>query len=133
MLFSFTAFAKPSEALGLTAAQKTWLENHPVIRVAPDIDWPPFERVDDNQQYQGMAADYIRLVEEKLGIQFAIEKNKPWSEVVSAVKNQELDLYSCVAKNQDRLEYVNFTRPYLSFPMVMITTNDVSHIDGIRA
>ncbi len=132
MLFSSFVFAKPSPELGMSETEQLWLENHSIIRLAPDIAWPPFEWVDGDQQYQGIAADYIHLVEKKLGIEFVVEREKPWSEVVAAVKTHQLDMFSCVAKNSDRLEYVNFTRPYLSFPMVMVTTTEISHIDGIK-
>ena len=82
MLFSCTSFAKPYEKpsaeLNLTEAEQLWLDDHQVIRLAPDIAWPPFEWIDSDMQYQGIAADYMRLIEEKLGIQFAVEKKKPW-------------------------------------------------------
>lgn len=132
MSLAFTAFAKPASELDLSASEKQWLNNHPVIRLASDIAWPPFEWVNSDMEYQGMATDYMQLIEEKLGIRFELEKNKPWPEVVAAVKERKLDVFSCVAKNPQRLEYVNFTRPYLSFPMVIITSNDVSYIDGIK-
>jgi len=131
MLFSCSLFAKPSAELELTEAQKLWLKDHPVIRLASDIAWPPFESVDKDGQYLGIAADYMGLVEQKLGIRFEVEKNKPWPEVVKAVKTRQLDVFSCVAETEERLEYVNFTRPYLSFPMVMVTTDNIHHIDGI--
>jgi len=132
MLFASTLFAAASDELNLTDDQHAWLSHHKVIRLASDIAWPPFEWIDSDKQYQGIAADYMRLIEEKLGIRFEIETDKPWSEVVTAVKEHKLDVFSCVAKNALRQQYVNFTRPYLSFPMVIITTNEVNYIDGIK-
>ena len=80
----------------LSEAERQWLNAHPSIRLAVDIDWSPFEYIDDENQYVGMAAEYIALVGEKLGIEFEVEKEKPWSEVVESVKSGELDMYSCV-------------------------------------
>jgi signal transduction histidine kinase len=59
-------------------------------------------------------------------------KNMSWPNVVEAVKKRQLDVFSCVAKNAQRQEYVSFTRPYLSFPMVIITTDDINFLDGIN-
>jgi len=67
-----------------------------------------------------------------MGIRFEQKKDKPWFEVVEAVKARQLDVFSCVAKNPQRMKYVNFTRPYLSFPMVIVTSNEVSYIDGVN-
>lgn len=132
MLFSFVLFAQPDNDLGLTSTEKSWLKKHTVIRLASDISWPPFEWVNSDMQYQGIAADYVKLIEKKLGIRFEVGKTTPWPEVVKAVKQRQLDVFSCVAKNPQREKYVSFTRPYLSFPMVIVTTNDVNYIDGVN-
>jgi diguanylate cyclase (GGDEF)-like protein/PAS domain S-box-containing protein len=125
------AFAQTTD-LQLSNEEKAWLQAHPQIRLAVDIAWPPFEYIDENRNYVGMAAEYIDLVAEKLGIEFVVEKEKPWSEMVEAVKNHELDMYSSVLETAQRREYVNFTRPYLSFPMVIVTSDKVTYVDGIR-
>jgi len=132
ILFAVVVFAEPDKSLGLTNAERAWLEKHSVIRLASDISWPPFEWVNSEMQYQGIAADYMKLIETKLGIRFEVDKTKPWPEVVAAVKKHELDVFSCVAKNPQREKFVNFTRPYLSFPMVIVTTDEVNYIDGIK-
>ena len=132
MLFAPIIFAQADAELGLTDAEQSWLKKHSVIRLASDIAWPPFEWVDSEMQYQGIATDYMKLVELKLGIRFEVETAKPWPEVVTAVKERQLDVFSCVARNPQREKFVNFTRPYLSFPMVIVTSSDVNYIDGIK-
>lgn len=79
-----------------------------------------------------MAAEYIELVGDKLGIHFEVEKGKPWADVVESVKNHELDMYSCVVSTTQRREYVSFTKPYLSFPMVIVTSDKVAYVDGLK-
>ncbi|MDH3631968.1 MAG: diguanylate cyclase [Gammaproteobacteria bacterium] len=116
----------------LSEDEKRWLSEHPSIRLAVDIDWSPFEYIDDENQYVGMAAEYIALVGQKLGVEFDVEKEKPWSEVVESVKSGELDMYSCVVSTVQRREYVNFTEPYLSFPMVIVTSDQVAYVNGLK-
>jgi len=120
-------------ALKLTPDEKAWLSNHPQIRLAVDIDWAPFEFIDDQNRYQGMAADYIRLVEKQLGINLAVDTQRPWPQMVEAVKNRDLDAFSLVVRTPQRDEFVNFTKPYISFPMVIVTRDDEAFIDGIDA
>ena len=98
-----------------------------------DIDWAPFEFVDDQKQYRGMAADYIRLIEERLGITLTIYKERPWPKMVEAVKNRELDAFSLVVRTPSRDAFVNFTKPYISFPMVIVTLASEPYVDGIEA
>ncbi len=121
-----------TSTIQLNEDEKRWLSEHQSIRLAVDIDWSPFEYIDDDNQYVGMAAEYIALVGQKLGIEFEVEKEKPWSEAVAAVKSGELDMYSCVVSTVQRREYVNFTEPYLSFPMVIVTSDQVAYVNGLK-
>ncbi len=121
-----------SDLIELSDGERKWLDGHPVIRLAVDIDWAPFEYINEEHQYVGMAAEYISLVEKKLGIRFDVEKSKPWSEVVNMVKNGDLDMYSSVVSTVQRQEYVNFTKPYLSFPMVIVTSDKVTYLSGLK-
>jgi signal transduction histidine kinase len=120
-------------SLTLTSIEKTWLDQHPEIRLAIDTDWAPFEFVDEQKQYRGMAADYIHLVEERLGIAFEVDRERPWSEMVEAVKNRDLDAFSLVVRTPQRDQFVNFTKPYISFPMVIVSLENEPYIDGIEA
>ncbi|MDH3760267.1 MAG: diguanylate cyclase [Gammaproteobacteria bacterium] len=133
VLFLVTNIASVSAAqIELSKSEQRWLDAHPSIRLAVDIDWSPFEFVDENSSYRGMAAEYIELVGQKLDIEFDVEKNKPWSEVVESVKNRELDMFSCVVATAQRREYADFTKPYLSFPMVIVTSDQVAYVNGIK-
>ncbi len=132
-LLSASEKAKSPVELSLTESEKNWLANHPTLRLAVDIDWPPFEFIDAQKQYRGMAADIIRLVEQRLGIHFQIDPNRPWSQMVEGVKNRDLDLFSCVVKTPQRALFVSFTKPYISSPMVIFTRDDEDFIDGIPA
>ncbi len=131
VLFSSSVVVGQGKKLDLTEEEAAWIAAHPVIRLATDIAWPPFEWIDENKEYKGMAADYMRLVEERLGIRFEIEKEKNWPDVVEDMKNRKLDVFSCVVDNAQRREYVNFTRPYLSFPTVIITRDNISYLNGV--
>ncbi|MCW9032945.1 MAG: transporter substrate-binding domain-containing protein [Rhodospirillales bacterium] len=122
-----------SSSVRLTPAEKSWLAEHSEVRLAVDINWAPFEFIDENNNYQGMAAEYIELVEKRLGITFKVDKERPWAEMVEAVKNRDLDAFSLVVRTPQRDEFVNFTQPYISFPMVIVTRENEPYIDGISA
>ncbi|MEW6519232.1 MAG: transporter substrate-binding domain-containing protein [Thermodesulfobacteriota bacterium] len=111
-----------------TAAEFAWLKAHPVIRVASDPAWAPMEFVDEHGEYQGFAIDYLKRLSDLLGISFEIEKGKTWQELVAMVKKRELDMFSCLTLTPERKAYVNFTRPYLSFPIVIFTRKDMSYV-----
>ena len=122
-----------TKALKLTKEELQWLKQHDTLRLAIDIDWPPFEYVDELGVYQGISADYIKLIAERLGIKLRPSINMSWAEVVEAAKGRELDVYPALAVTHARKKYLNFTRPYLSFPMMIITNQDIPFIGDINA
>jgi len=44
-----------------------FMEKHPVIRMGVDSMFVPFEFIDQNGEYKGIAADYIDLISKKRG------------------------------------------------------------------
>jgi hypothetical protein len=66
----------------LTVEERTWLKAHPVIRFAPDPDFPPVEYFDKNGGYNGITKDYVSLIEKKLGVRFKIVRLRDWNEVI---------------------------------------------------
>ena len=58
--------------------------------------------------------------------------NLPWPEVLENAENKQLDLIACSAKSADREEYLLFTDPFLSFPLVIISRDDSPFIGGIK-
>ncbi|MGR3179346.1 MAG: transporter substrate-binding domain-containing protein, partial [Candidatus Anammoxibacter sp.] len=124
IMFSYSDAPKPSEIL--TAKEKTWLKDHPVINASFDPKWPPVEWIDETGNYVGLTKDYIDLIQEKLGVEFEIVHSANWPEVLKNAKNHEIDMIIAAARTPSRDEYMRFTEPYLNLPSVIITNTDTS-------
>ncbi len=127
----FYDYADIVKELHLTKQERQWLKKHPVIRVGVDAGWPPFEFV-ERGEYKGIAAEYMKIIEKKLGVNFEIQKNLSWNETLEAAKTKEIDLISCVTKTPQRSGYLQFTQPYLDFPMVIVTNDSVAYIRSLE-
>lgn len=103
----------------LTAEERSWLNTHPVIRFAPDPDFPPTEYFDSNGRYSGITADYLALLEKKLDIQFKIIRLLNWDTVIGQAKDKQVDLYTA-AVTPKRSHFTLFTSPYLELPAAII-------------
>ncbi len=101
--------------------ERAWLKAHPVVRVAPDPDFAPVEFFDQKGQYKGIAADFIRLIEQKLPIRFQILHLKNWDECLEKVKSGEADMLSAATPTSERVKFVRFTSAFVKFPAVVIT------------
>ena len=67
-LLSLMTWTATADALTLTDEERSWLAAHPDLRLGVDASWPPFEFRDPQGRYQGLAADYIALLEQRLGV-----------------------------------------------------------------
>ncbi|MCC8998156.1 MAG: transporter substrate-binding domain-containing protein [Candidatus Contendobacter sp.] len=122
----------PAADLGLTAEERAWLDQHPTIRTGSDAGWPPIEFVDPNGIYQGIAADYLKLLERRLGIAFSVLANESWPAILDQVQARNLDLVSAVSRSEEREQYLAFTHPYFSVPYHIYTRQDDNRIAGLR-
>lgn len=107
-------------ALTLTDEEQAWLSAHPQLRLGVDASWPPFEYRDQEGRYQGLAADYIAVIQERLGTTFTPIEPISWSEVLEQARQNKLDLLPGVMSTPERQGYLAFTRPYLDFPIVIL-------------
>ena len=120
----------------LSPAQVLWLEQHPTLRLGIDRNFSPYESINDGGTYTGIAADYLKLLEARLGVTFIPVTNKEsWGEVLKAAKSGEFDLMSCLVKTDERNEYLEFTEPYLTSSAVIISEQShgyVGHLDKLK-
>ncbi|MFI3154794.1 MAG: EAL domain-containing protein [Methylococcaceae bacterium] len=111
---------KPGK-LNFTPAEKAWLQAHPVVRVGIDRDFAPYEWIDGKGNYVGLSADYMALVEQRLGVKFDIVKNKSWAEIIEMAQHGEVDMLSNANKTPERERYLIFTEAYLNTPAIIIS------------
>lgn len=115
----------------LTPFERSWLQAHPNIRLAGDPNWPPFEMIDDEGEYQGIVADHIELLEQRLGYQFQRVREGSWSETLQALGSQ-VDVIAAVAVTPRRLGRMLFSENYLSYPIVMAVREEMRFIGSLE-
>ena len=115
----------------LTSEEKSWLKDHQTIRIAGPRSFPPFHYYEKDGVLKGMSADYIQIIMKSLGVRVEIQKDLPWPEVIKRAQSREVDVISCSAKTADRENYLSFSQPYLSFPLVVISRKDAPFISGL--
>ena len=129
-------FPAPTSAqvvsLELTEAEQRWLEAHPIIRAAPDPDFAPFEWFSLDGVYKGIAADYLRLVEQRLGIKFELVHTKEWSQVMDMARARQVDILPALARSPQREQYLLFTTPHISAKGVIVTGKGYENIQELK-
>ncbi|NQX97766.1 MAG: transporter substrate-binding domain-containing protein, partial [Flavobacteriales bacterium] len=107
------------------------MEKHPVINFGYEPKWLPFE-IYENGEYSGIIGDYVKILERETGIDFNPIPDINWDETVLGLKSGEIDFTCCAGITEERKEYLNFTKPYVSSPMVIVTRKDGDFVGGLE-
>jgi len=125
LLFQGLIYSSPalSAELVLSAEEKQWLADHPIIRLSPDPAFAPIEEVTDTGEYVGMAADYVALIEKKTNVTFTVVTYPTWKRVVKETRAGKVDVLAAVTQSVQRREFLNFTTPHIRLPGMIIVSD----------
>lgn|GEM_PF-1644593 len=120
-----------NSAIELTTAEWSWLDQHPVIKVAGDANFAPIEYLTEEGEFKGISVEYLDIISSMLGIRFEYKKSTNWVEATDKLKNHDLDIFSAAASTTDRRTYAEFTHPFLSVPVMIFTPQNVPYISSL--
>lgn len=127
MFFATLAFGGTDGKDILSADERAWLEkNQPRIVLAVETGYAPFVFIGANGQATGLAHDYMRLIEQKLGVQFRQRKFSSLDEIFQKVRGGEVQIVNAVTSTPDRIKFLSMTAPYVSVPNVIIVSKEQS-------
>jgi len=118
-----TMLAAAEARIELSAAEREWVDAHPVVRVGMDPAWPPFSLTKEGVCV-GIDPDLLKRVGEKIGVRFELVTRATWEAVYEAAKRGEMDMLAGTAVTEERAKDFVFTAPYFTFPVVIVMRND---------
>jgi len=124
--------AQADSLIILTAEEKVWLAENPVIRIGVDPNFLPYDGVDENSVYVGIGADYLKLIEEKIDISFELIPNLGWLDVLEGLRNKSVMLSPVITQTPERQVFTDFTDPYVSFQDVIFARDDNTDIKTVE-
>lgn len=110
--------------ISFTKEEEQYLKNKKVITMCVDPDWEPFEKLDKNNKHVGIAADLIRLISSKSGVEIKVVPTKNWDESVTFSKEKKCEILSFLNETPKRKEWLNLTKPIFEDPNVIVTRNE---------
>lgn len=119
-----TATSASAKRVALTPEEQAYLAKRGPLTVAPDPDWIPYEHVDAQGRFTGIAADMLELISQRLGIQFTYATVKDWDEAIALSKAGEVLILPFLNQTPAREEWLIFTDPLLIDPSVFITREE---------
>lgn len=115
----------------LTNEEKNYLNKKEKITMCVDPNWMPFEKI-ENGKHIGIAADYIKLIEEKIKKPITLVPTKSWSESLELGEKRVCDIFSLLRTTPQREKFLDFTKPYLEIPLVLAADINAPFIDNFQ-
>ena len=110
------------DALILDPAEQKWLSSHVnKIYFSPDPFYAPFEFYDEKDHvYKGLAHEFIKLIEKKLGVEFKIIESDSFAHILKKAQEGTVSIVNAVTVTPERRRYLLFTEPFVEVENVIL-------------
>ena len=118
--------------LNLTQEQREYLKDKKELKLCVDPNWLPLEKIENNEHI-GITSDFFKLISQMIETPIRLVETKEWTESLEKIKRRECDILSLAEKTPSREKYLNFTKPYFSAPLVIVTKVGVPFVDNLNS
>ncbi len=136
LAISSIATAGASEpSIEFTSVEKAYIEQVGSIKMCVDPDWAPFEHINPQGKHEGIAADLVQLVAQRVGLRIELLPVKDWDESLAASKGKRCQIMSFLNQTPARDAWLIFTDPIFFDPNVIITREEhgfIADLKGLR-
>lgn len=122
------AGALQKSSVELTPQERSYIEHNPRISMCVDPDWVPFERITPQGKHEGIAADLVQLVAQRVGLKIDLYPVKTWEESLAASKGKRCQITSFLNQTPAREQWLIFTRPIFFDQNIIITREEHAYI-----
>ncbi len=128
----------PDAALRLLSeTELAYLESLGPIYFCCDPDWEPYERLDTEGNYVGIAADLVRLIAGRSGVDLRLLPARDWEASLAASARGDCLVLAFLNRTPERERWLIFTDPYFEDTTVIIAREeheyiaDLSRLDNV--
>ncbi|HNB68076.1 transporter substrate-binding domain-containing protein [Accumulibacter sp.] len=120
----------PTRTLELSPQERAWIAAHPRIVLGIDQDWAPFILKKSDGSFSGIDGDLVAQLNAMLGTRITFVTGR-WADMVTKLKNRQVDGLSATVVHAERGAFANFTRPYMTLWKYFYARRD--HAQTIRS
>ncbi|MDT8998435.1 transporter substrate-binding domain-containing protein [Paucibacter sp. APW11] len=105
----------------LSNEERSYLARKGVIKMCVEPDWLPYVRINEKREIEGIVAETVALMQQRLGVRFELHPTKTWAESLAAIRSRACDILPMATDVPSRHDAMNFTRPTDVEPLVIAT------------
>ncbi|MBN2870548.1 MAG: ABC transporter substrate-binding protein, partial [Campylobacterales bacterium] len=121
-------------SLPLSVDERSFL-HMTTIRYTSTMSWPPFNFRSETEPDKliGIANDFWELIVQRTDMKATFVPALTWNEVLYALKTKTADITLGTSVSADKEPYALFSKPYASFPNVIVTNKKIDFLPGLSA
>ncbi len=127
----FVYTQKKSKELKLTQLEKEYLNKKSFIKTCVAPNFMPYSSIQDGE-IKGLVIDFLKLIEDKIDVNFILEPTNSWSESLNSIKDYNCDILPMAQLTDKRKKFLNFTNKYTSVSSVLITKYDKPFVENFE-
>jgi PAS domain S-box-containing protein len=108
-------------------------ENDDVLIVKGDLNYPPYEYLNEKGKPEGFNVDIIRAVANEMNLNIKIELG-PWHKVRADLENGKIDILQGMYRSNERDEKIDFSIPHLlnSYMIYKLEGSEIELVEDLK-
>ncbi|OSM00274.1 putative multi-sensor hybrid histidine kinase [Magnetofaba australis IT-1] len=118
--------SNPAPTLNVTPQERAWLDEHPVIPIGVDGHWAPIDFIDEDGEFKGVSADYVREVGKLLGVTFEPRTGPKFAQMLEKTVSGKFPVAVSVARRPERADKLLFGPAFFNVRRAIIARSGVN-------
>ena len=123
-----------STRIELSPKEQAWLKAHSEIRLGAEPSYVPFSMVGEDGRFEGLAADYLKLIADRTGLNVKRVPGLSWTQILDGMRGRTVDITPAVVDTPERRRFMLFAGPIVALPTVFVTrVGSQLYVDGFAS
>jgi CheY-like chemotaxis protein len=88
----------------LSEKERNYLARKGPLRMCTAPEWPPIEWIDENSRHQGISAEFMSSIAQRIGHGFELVPAGTWEETIENLQSGKCDFISTIPKTDEQIE-----------------------------
>lgn len=120
------------ETITLTVQENNYIKSRDKVKICADPSWHSFSQVNESLMEKNFAIKYMDILLAKIGLEKESVYTKSWEESLQFIKEKKCDLITSIHRNKERMKYINFTSPYVEYPVMLMTHKNTPYLLNMK-
>ncbi len=118
------AYILNASSIEFTQEEKSFIQNHPTIKVGIDIRVHTIDAIDISGNHVGVSEDYLQIISKKSGIKFDLVTSENFKMTLKSLEEKKIDMISSIFNIGEVSKKLIFTDPYISVQFYTYSRGD---------